>query len=228
MLIDQGKYYIYRHIRLDTREPFYVGLGSKKNRTFYSFKTEYERAFVRKNRNEWWNNIIKKTDYIVEIICESNSIDFIRKKEQEFIFIYKKTLCNLTLGGEGTLGLSPWNKGIKMWNSEMIHPNKGKVLSEETKNRKSESMKKSPYNWKGKNLSKETVEKIRNSKIGDKNPMYGKLSHRAKKVINTVTNIEYNSIMDAAKSTPYQFQYISAMLNGTRKNITNLKYKNGL
>jgi len=54
--------------------------------------------------------------------------------------------------------------------------------------------------------------------------MYGKVSHQAKKVIDIETGIEYNSIMESAKSTPYQFQYVSAMLNGTKKNKTNLIY----
>jgi hypothetical protein len=49
-----------------------------------------------------------------------------------------------------------------------------------------------------------------------------------KKIIDIVTNIEYNSIKDAAASTPYQFQYISAMLKGDKPNKTNLRYKDGL
>ena len=133
----------------------------------------------------------------------------------------------MTLGGEGTLGLEPWNKGKKIWDTR-IHPNTGKTLSEETKRKKSESMKNSDKSWKGKKLPQETVDKIRQSKIGDKNPMFGRVSPRAKKVKDVATGVEYPSIKEAAKSTPYQFQYISAMLNGDKPNKTNLRYKDGL
>lgn len=227
MLVEKGKYYLYRHIRLDKNEPFYVGIGSKRDKEFLTITNEYERAYVKKKRNKWWQNIIKVTEYKVEIVCESDNYAFIKEKEKEFIQIYRNTICNLTEGGEGTCGLKPWNKGIKIWDSR-THPNIGRKLTEDTKRKKSEAMKNSDKSWKGKKLPTETVEKIRQSKIGDKNPMYGKVSLRAKAVVDIETGIEYTSIMEAAKSTPYQFQYISAMLNNKKPNKTNLRYKNGL
>jgi hypothetical protein len=227
MLAENGKYYLYRHIRLDKNVPFYIGIGSKKNRNFFTNTNEYERAYVKNKRNKWWKRIIENTKYTVEVVCESNDYDFIKEKEKEFIQIHQSTICNLTLGGEGTLGLEPWNKGIKIWDSR-VHPNTGRKLTEDTKRKKSESMKKSDKSWKGKKLPIETVEKIRQSKIGDKNPMYGKVSLRAKAIIDIETGIEYTSIMESAKSTSYQFQYVSAMLNGSKTNKTNLRYKNGL
>lgn len=30
MIVSNGKYYLYRHIRLDTNEVFYVGIGTKR------------------------------------------------------------------------------------------------------------------------------------------------------------------------------------------------------
>ena len=89
-------------------------------------------------------------------------------------------------------------------------------------------MKDSPKNLKGKKLPEWWKDKIREAKIGNKNPMYGKISHQAKKVIDIETKIEYNSIKEAAESTPYQFQYVSAMLKGDKPNKTNLRYKDGL
>lgn len=32
MLVDEGKYYLYRHIRLDKNEPFYIGIGNNLNK----------------------------------------------------------------------------------------------------------------------------------------------------------------------------------------------------
>lgn len=102
------RFYLYRHIRLDKNEPFYVGIGSKK-KEFSSYKAEYSRAYDR-DRNNLWERIISKSSYEVEILYESNSYGEIKNKEQEFIALYgtiiKKTgpLANLTAGGEGTIG----------------------------------------------------------------------------------------------------------------------------
>lgn len=99
MIVDIGKYYLYRHIRLDTNKPFYIGIGTKKD--YNTFKSIYARAFEKKSgRNKYWKNIVAKTDYKVEILIESNDYNFIKEKEKEFISFYKK-LSNFTLGGEG-------------------------------------------------------------------------------------------------------------------------------
>lgn len=29
MIVEDGKYYLYRHIRNDKNEPFYIGVGTK-------------------------------------------------------------------------------------------------------------------------------------------------------------------------------------------------------
>ena len=34
MIVENGKYYLYRHIRLDKNEPFYIGIGTKNNAKF--------------------------------------------------------------------------------------------------------------------------------------------------------------------------------------------------
>lgn len=106
MIEDEGKYYLYRHIRLDKNEVFYVGIGTKKLISTGKFKDEYNRAFDRSKRSAFWKRIIDKTDYKVEIILESNSRGFTEEKEKEFIALYGRInlgtgiLCNLTNGGE--------------------------------------------------------------------------------------------------------------------------------
>ena len=90
--------YLYKHIRLDTNEVFYVGIGGKYRPN-------------QKNRNTIWKRIVAKTDYKIEIILESNDYEFIKQKEIELIKFYGRinlgngTLANLTDGGEGTIGL---------------------------------------------------------------------------------------------------------------------------
>lgn len=104
MIVENGKYYLYRHIRLDKNEPFYIGISTKYPEDY--LWNSYSRANKRAGRNSIWKRIIKKTDYKVEILLESNSRDFILEKEREFIKLYGRvnlktgTLANLTDGGD--------------------------------------------------------------------------------------------------------------------------------
>jgi hypothetical protein len=101
MNVDNGKYYLYRHIRLDTNEPFYIGIGTKKD--YKTFNSIYARARCKVGRNKYWTNITEKTNYKIEILLESNEYEFIKNKEIEYIDYYKKlyTLANFTKGGDG-------------------------------------------------------------------------------------------------------------------------------
>lgn len=94
-----GNYYIYRHIRLDKNEVFYIGIGTKNR-----FNSKF-------SRNKYWYNITKKTEWVSEIILNELPRKIAEEKEIEFISIYGRkdlnngTLCNLTSGGTGGLGL---------------------------------------------------------------------------------------------------------------------------
>ena len=92
---------MYRHIRLDKNEPFYIGIGTVqiiKGKYYY-----YQRAKERSNRNNLWYKIVNKTEYNIEILYETNDFDIICDKEKEFIKLYGRidlgtgTLCNLTI-----------------------------------------------------------------------------------------------------------------------------------
>lgn len=103
--IDVKKYFLYRHIRLDTNMPFYIGIGLNNRKTVRT--RYYERAYEKTNRTKWWKNISKKTEYEVDIILETDNREEIISKEIEFIELYgradlgKGTLVNLTNGGDG-------------------------------------------------------------------------------------------------------------------------------
>jgi len=68
---------VYRHIRLDKNEVFYIGIGKKESRA-YDFKS--------KNRNFYWNNIFNKTKIEVEIIFYD--LTWEQAQEKEFIKLY--------------------------------------------------------------------------------------------------------------------------------------------
>lgn len=100
-------YYIYRHIRLDKNEPFYIGRGVVYRDCGPG--TRQERAYSKYGRNKIWGRIVAKTPYSVDILYETTDPDEILKKEVEFIKLYGRkdlktgTLCNLTDGGDGVL-----------------------------------------------------------------------------------------------------------------------------
>jgi hypothetical protein len=162
--------YVYRHIRLDKNEPFYIGIGSDNL---------YKRANDRHGRNKIWNDIITKTNYEVEILCDNISWEEALNKEIEFISIYGRidknngTLSNLTDGGEGVLGiihsektkkiLSERFKGTKHTKEaiEKIREAGKRPCSEETKQ-------KIRLANKGHIINKEQIEKLRLANTGKK------------------------------------------------------------
>lgn len=98
--MDSNNHMVYRHVRLDTNEPFYIGIGKGK------------RPWSKYQRSDWWRRIVKNSEYRVDILWENVDRDFAVKKEMEFIELYgrkdkeKGTLCNMTDGGDGGYGTS--------------------------------------------------------------------------------------------------------------------------
>lgn len=102
-------YYVYRHIRLDLNQPFYIGIGHiDLDKTSY-----YKRAYSKVHRNTYWKNIVNISAYEVEIIYETISKKLVLEKEIEFINLYGRKdletgcLCNMTDGGEGSFTYNP-------------------------------------------------------------------------------------------------------------------------
>jgi len=216
--------YVYQHIRKDTNQPFYIGIGSDLN--FY-------RANKFSERNEIWERIKKKTEILVEILHNNIEWGEACKIEIELIKKYgrinNKTgfLSNMTDGGEGTLNKvinedtryllgngnrgkkrteesklkqSEVTKGIKKSksHSEKIRKYRiGKKMSEETKRKISENSKgRSSWN-KGIKFSEESKLKMSNSKKGKKTSSD---NPNSKIVLNTENGIYYNTLKEAALS----------------------------
>lgn len=110
MIVENGKYYLYRHIRLDTGVPFYIGVGTKTKRDVSN--NSYYRAKTKSKRSLFWKNITSKSEYEVEVVLESDDRYFIQQKEIEFIQLYgrrdlnKGDLVNLTDGADNGLNKS--------------------------------------------------------------------------------------------------------------------------
>jgi hypothetical protein len=225
-MLNQPTYYIYRHVRRDTDQIFYIGKGTILRPT-HNFK----RAFETRNRNLLWRRIVNKTAYDVEIVMEFASRDACVAKEKEFITLYGRidlrrgTLANLTDGGDGSWGLRV-SEQERRRRSEAVrgehHPNFGKKLSAETCRRKSEAVKGARHYLFGKKLPDRWRENIRRTKFGSDNPMHGKPSPQRKRVRNMLTGAEYPSIKTAAEAEGYSLGALYQWLDGTNPNKSNL------
>jgi len=149
--------YVYRHIRLDTNEVFYIGIGGSE--------TDYSRAYATK-RTKYWKNIINKTNYKVEIFEDGLLWEQACDREKYWIKFYGRrdlnegSLVNLTDGGEGVIGI----KRGESYRIKQRAAQCGRKLSEEIRRKISEAKK----GKKNKPHSEETKQKIRESKIGIK------------------------------------------------------------
>lgn len=156
--------YVYRHIRLDKNEPFYIGIGKNKYR-----------HSAKQNRNNLWYKIVSKTDYEVEILFDNIDWETACVKEIEFIKLYGRidrgtgTLANMTDGGDGNLGLIHSKQNIeKITKSSIGRPGfwKGKKMSDET--RLKMSISKSGKNIKPPVVTKEMREALKIKNTGNK------------------------------------------------------------
>jgi len=190
--------YLYRHIRQDINQPFYIGIGSND---------DYRRANSKHGRNKIWNNIVKKSKYNVEIILDDLTWQEACEKEKEFIALYGRKnnstgyLCNLTNGGEGTLGYIPSKETLLKRSISLSGPN-------------------NPHY--GKKFSKEYREKLSKAKLGKhRDPLVMKHLHECLKKKVTNGNIIFNSLSEAALYYKVHQTTITRWIN---KGLKNLNY----
>lgn len=223
--------YVYTHIRMDTNQVFYVGIGSKPNRF---------RAFEKSKRNKHWRSIVSKTDFKVEIIADNITWENACNKEMELIQFYGRadkkngTLCNWTDGGEGAKGAIVSGETKKKISAGKIGK-KRPPITPETRERLSNAMKgKMPKNFsylhspeivrrriiaqKG-SQTKETIKKRIAKWTGANNP-------RSVKIIDDSTGVVYDTLKDAwlASGLSISRSFFSLMMLGVRTNKTTFKY----
>jgi hypothetical protein len=172
--------YLYRHIRLDKNEVFYIGIGK-------DCEGKYKRAYSKNIRNEHWFNIVSLTDYEIEIILDDLTWEKAGEKEKEFIKLYGRSCVNqgtLTNISEGGIGGScsgylngMFGKGYKLsGESNGMHGKHHKQSSIESMIASWDHDRKNKASQRvsgDKNPAKipEIAKLISKSKLGDKNPM---------------------------------------------------------
>lgn len=197
--------FVYQHIRLDTKEVFYIGIG--KNR---------RRLTSKDSRNKHWKNIVNKAGFKVEII--KDNISWAEACELEINLInITDGLCNILKGGEGAYGykhtddfklkMSKVHKGIprtKETKNKISKSSIGKQMSKEAKIKMSLS-------HKGKKFSKEHIKKLRKQVIQlDIND----------NIINT-----HDSLSIAGNKLNISPGHISKVCKGKRKTCGGFKWK---
>ena len=193
--------FLYRHIRLDKNEPFYIGIGSSK-----------ARCYTKRTRNKHWHSVTKHTDYRVDIIFDDITIEEAKEKEKEFIALYGKKsnggiLVNVTDGGDGCFGRKATLEETKIRSKRMIENN----------------------HFKGKKHSEATREKMRLAKLGKSKPQISIDKHKiamkkyvadlhwnSKIILDTAFGVYYSSVKEAAQYANMNIStFIRAMKKGT-------------
>lgn len=123
-------YYTYGHYKANSKELFYIGKG-KTNR-----------AYEKDSRSDFWNSVVKKHGYTVEIFAnwESEKDAFLHEKFLIECFHDLTKLCNLTDGGDGCSGYV-WSDEQKSKLKGRLPHNTGKEWSEDIKNKISKAQK---------------------------------------------------------------------------------------
>jgi hypothetical protein len=149
---------VYLHRRVDTNQPFYIGIG----------KTT-KRAYSKNDRSVLWNRYVNKYGKIVEILHENLSWEECCNLEIFYIKKYGRLnnntgiLVNLTNGGDGIKGYSHTEE-----TREFLRKLK-------TGSKLSESHKKAILKANiGRKHSEHSLKKMSESQLGEKNHRWGK------------------------------------------------------
>lgn len=145
--------YVYQHVRLDTNEVFYIGMGSNK-----------KRAYSKDSRSEHWHNVVNKAGYSVQIIAEGISYQDALALEIQLVKVIGRKdlglgpLVNKTDGGEGQINMS---EETRQKISESLSGRKGIPCTKEHKQKLSNL-------FKNVKLSEHHKQKLSNSHKGMK------------------------------------------------------------
>lgn len=225
--------HVYRHIRLDTNMPFYIGIGQDDDCI-----RAYEDREGR--RSKWWLRIAKKYGFSVDILFEDISIEEAKKKEIEFINLYGRedlgtgTLINQTNGGDGCNGWKAnditrerMRKAAKIRGTAMLNTPEiieKRANSMRGKKRTPEQIEKLAAWQRGVKKPKELVEKMRATLLLPENVEKRRNQPNCKKVLCLDNGVTYRSCAEAGRQLKIERSAISMCCLGVRGNAKGLKF----
>lgn len=155
--------YVYKHIRKDTNQVFYIGIGKTKRRLTNKY-----------GRNDRWTKLVNKVGFIAEIIEDNLEWDAACELEKKLIKEYGRAdlgegcLVNMTDGGDGINNYTHSEETRKLMSQRAgrcmkgeHNPQFGKPLSEEHKQKIRDSKR-------GKQQSEEHIKKRIESRTKNK------------------------------------------------------------
>jgi len=223
--VTKQRFYVYVHKRADNGKVFYIGSASEPVYDNPSKGFNRARDGRPERRSKYWSRMAELAGgFTYEIVAECDSDIAARLLELKTIERYGlKSLVNM-------------RRQAIVWGEEkrrMVarkgkdHPLHGKKLSDETRQKKSESLKGEKHHLFGKHLPQEWRDHIAASKFGERNPMSGRTGAKhptARAIINTETQQRYESISEAAEKEGHKMKTLANWLSGFRKNPTPLRY----
>lgn len=205
----EKRYVIYRHLK-PNGETFYIGIGAKR------------RAFAKESRNSFWNNIVSKYKYEVQILKSDLTWEDACELEITLINWYGRRdigtgiLANMSDGGEGSPG--------HIVSAETREKQRQAKLGMKFSKERCDAMSKARI---GKKMSLESRINSSKARIGMKFSEEHKLNlgkSKSKKIINTETNEIYESAKELQKHLGLSYNYILGQLNGRLKSYIPYKY----
>lgn len=203
------KIYVGSAINIDLR--WKEHLNDLRKNKHHSIKLQ--RAFIKYGETNFIFDIIMLCDKSELIVNEQTFIDKLES--------YKKGYNSCPIAGSrlGSKQSEETKNKIRTKLKGRPSPKKGTTASAETRLKLSKARK-------DKKLSDTHIENIRQSKMGSKNPFYGKTvkeEHKICKKINQYTKDmvfikEWKSITECAKALNTRIGSVSAVLTGARKN----------
>ena len=213
------KHFVYRHKKADTGQVFYIGKGTARKQFF-------ERAFTSDRRNKWWQRVVAKHGFTVEIIASCLTDAEAQKVERAFIAEYgRRRLCNLTDGGDGSC-----NPFISLATRQ-----KRSLLAQRPRTQAwLDSIRIARKNGgnggvvkKGDRLPQPWRENITASKLGSRNPMFGRCGSQhpnSRRVIDRLTGRTFDSVLMASEHHGVKMKTLYNWLSGHRLNPTSLEF----
>jgi len=216
------RHYVYIHFRESDGVPFYVGKGTTTSKEFYKRAKE-------PHKNTHWERTVSKHGLVVNVMMSCQTDSEAQEQERKIIKDIGRidlgtgTLVNKTDGGEGHSGILASAELREKRSANASLPRSEAWIASIRDARKDGGNGEVVKH--GDKLSEEWRANIAASKMGTKNPMFGKTTKIARQVVDTFTGTVYPSVGKAAEAFNLNMKTLYNMLSGHRKNYTSLEFK---